>query len=139
MECEQGIGGKNSPIHYIPKKDPVQDALKKNKKTNYVKLTLPNMGKNRVTLWVPRTPKQFKLHAHSTIHACKQMEHDVKFSRDKEAAATAMLTLEIKKTSMCKLTIWRENRQKGTKEKVNLPQSRPKKPPRLQILQSLPL
>ena len=34
-ECEQGIGGKNSSIRYIPEEDPVQEALKKNKKTNY--------------------------------------------------------------------------------------------------------
>jgi len=43
-ECERGVGGKNSPIRYIPKKDPVQEALEKNKKTNYFKLTLLNMG-----------------------------------------------------------------------------------------------
>jgi hypothetical protein len=35
LECEWGIGGKNSPIRYIPEKDPVQEALEKNKKTNY--------------------------------------------------------------------------------------------------------
>ena len=43
-ECVQGVRGKNSPIHYIPEKDPVQEALKKNKRTNYFKLTLPHMG-----------------------------------------------------------------------------------------------
>ena len=43
-ERKRGVGGKNSPIWYIPEKDPVQEALKKSKKTNYVKLTLPNMG-----------------------------------------------------------------------------------------------
>ena len=31
-ECERGIGGKNSPIHYIPEKDPVQEALEKKTK-----------------------------------------------------------------------------------------------------------
>jgi len=30
QECEQGIGGKNSPTCYIPKKGPVQEALEKN-------------------------------------------------------------------------------------------------------------
>ena len=31
--CEHGIGGKNLPICDIPEKDPVQEALEKNKKT----------------------------------------------------------------------------------------------------------
>eukprot|EP00804_Cyclotella_cryptica_P006157 CCRYP_020820-RA/>CCRYP_020820-RA protein AED:0.47 eAED:0.47 QI:159/1/0.5/1/0/0/2/0/56 len=42
VECERGIGGKNSPVRYIPEQDPVQDALEKTKKTTYFKLTLPN-------------------------------------------------------------------------------------------------
>eukprot|EP00804_Cyclotella_cryptica_P002680 CCRYP_009594-RA/>CCRYP_009594-RA protein AED:0.31 eAED:0.31 QI:0/-1/0/1/-1/1/1/0/84 len=44
VECEGGVGGKNSPIRYIPEQDPVQDALAKDKKTTYFKLTLPNTG-----------------------------------------------------------------------------------------------
>ncbi len=32
MECERGVGGKNSPICYIPEKDPVQEALEKGKR-----------------------------------------------------------------------------------------------------------
>ena len=35
LECEQGVVGKNLPIRYIPEMDPVQEALEKNKKTNY--------------------------------------------------------------------------------------------------------
>jgi hypothetical protein len=27
LECKQGVGGKNSPIRYIPEKDPVEEAL----------------------------------------------------------------------------------------------------------------
>ena len=42
-ECKRGIGGKNSPIRYIPEKDPVQEALESNNKTNYFKLMLPHM------------------------------------------------------------------------------------------------
>ena len=58
LECERGVGGKNSPIRYIPEKDPVQEALEKNKKTNYFKLTLPNTGSElKVALWVSGTPK----------------------------------------------------------------------------------
>jgi hypothetical protein len=41
-ECERGIGGKNSPIRYIPESDPVQEALEKKKKVTYFKLTLPS-------------------------------------------------------------------------------------------------
>ena len=44
LECERCVGGKNSPIRYILKKDPVQEALEKNKKTNDFKLMLLNMG-----------------------------------------------------------------------------------------------
>lgn len=42
LECKLGIGGKNLPICYIPELDPVQEALKKKKKTTYLKLTLPS-------------------------------------------------------------------------------------------------
>ena len=77
-ECERGVGGKNSPIHYIPEKDPVQEALEKTKKTNYSKLTIYHTGsKLKVMLWASGTPEQFILHVRSAIHACKQMEHDV--------------------------------------------------------------
>ena len=31
-ECEWGLGDKNSPIRYIPKKDHVQEALEKKKR-----------------------------------------------------------------------------------------------------------
>jgi hypothetical protein len=96
LECEQGIGGKNSPICYIPEKDNIQEALEKNKKTNYFKLMLPNTGSElNVSLWVSGTPKQFILHVHSAIHACKQMEHDVKFLIVKEAVAMVILDLDI--------------------------------------------
>jgi hypothetical protein len=91
-ECERGVGGKNSPIQYIPKKDPVQEAREKSEKTNYFKLTLPNMGsKLKVVLWASGAPEQFILHVRSAIHACKQMEHDVKYLNAEEAVATANL------------------------------------------------
>jgi len=60
---QAGIGGKNSPIFYIPEKDPVQEVLKKNKKTSYFKLTLLNMGSElKAALGASGTPKQFILH-----------------------------------------------------------------------------
>jgi hypothetical protein len=72
-ECKWGFGDKNSPIRYIPEKDPVQEAPEKNKKTNYFKLTAPNMGsKLKVALWVSGTPDQFILHVRSRFaHANK--------------------------------------------------------------------
>ena len=42
VECEHGMGGINSPIHYIPEQDAEHDALEKNKMTTHFKLTLPN-------------------------------------------------------------------------------------------------
>ena len=69
LGCEWSIEGKNSPIFYIPKKDPVQEALNRNKMTNYFKFTLPHTGsKLKVALWASRTPKQFILQVHSEIH-----------------------------------------------------------------------
>jgi hypothetical protein len=113
LECERGIGGKNSPIHYIPKKDPVQEALVKTTKTNYLKLMLPNtVSKLKVALWASGTLEQFILHVHSAIHACKQMEHDVKFLYAEEAVATATLDLDIRKEEYAQT--------KGTKEKTYL-------------------
>jgi hypothetical protein len=65
LQCERGVGGKKSPIRYIPEKDLVQEALKKTKKSNYFKLMLPNMGSElKVALWVSWTPEQFILHVH---------------------------------------------------------------------------
>jgi hypothetical protein len=81
VQCERGIGGKNSPVRYIPEQDPVQDALEKNKKTTYVKLTLPNTGNElKVSVWLSVTPEQFVLHIRSAIHACKQMGLDTNFA-----------------------------------------------------------
>jgi hypothetical protein len=116
-ECERGVGGKNSPIRYIPEKDPVKEALEKSKKTNHFKLTLPNMGSElKVALWSSRTPAQFFLHVRSAIHACKQMEHDIKYltAKAKEAVATANLDLDIKKEEYEKVsTSERQNSGEG--------------------------
>jgi hypothetical protein len=97
-ECERGIGGTKSPIHHIPEKDPVQDALKRHKNTNYFKLTPPHMGsKLKVALWASRIPKQFILHVLSAIHAWKQMEHD---PRPKRLLQMQHLTWRSRRRSM---------------------------------------
>jgi len=118
-ECELGIGGKNSPIRYIPEKDPVQEAFEKNKNTNYFKLMLPHMGsKLKVAFWASGTPEQFILHVCSAIHACKQMEHEGMFSNAKEAVANAILDLEIKKEEYVQVHSAEKKRQKGVQEKA---------------------
>jgi len=59
-ECESSVGGKNSPVHYIPEQDPMQDTLKKSKKAMYFKLTVPNMGNElKVGSGCPGLPSSF--------------------------------------------------------------------------------
>jgi hypothetical protein len=97
----------------------VQEALKKNKKTNYFKLTLPHMGSDlKVALWASGIPEQFILHVRSVIHACKQMEHDVKFLNAEEAVATALLDLDIKKEEYVQVCSSERKRTKGIQEKA---------------------
>ena len=73
VECKQGMGGKNSPVPYIPEQEPVQDALEKSKKTIYIKSTLPNTGnKLKVVIWASGTPEQVFACAH--CRACVQTD-----------------------------------------------------------------
>ena len=75
---------------------------------------LPHMGsKFKVALWASGTPEQFVLHVQSAIHACKQMEHDVNFSKAKEAVANATLDLEIKKDEYMQVHSTEKKRTKG--------------------------
>jgi hypothetical protein len=114
LECKRGVGGKNSLIRYIPEKDPVQEALKMSKKTNYFKLMLPNMGSElKVALWASGTPEQFVLHVRSAIHALKQMEHDIKYLNAKEAVATSNLDLDIKKEEYAQVRTSKRKKNKG--------------------------
>ncbi len=69
VECKCNMVRKNSPICYIPKQDPVQDAHEKIKKTKYFKLMPPNMGnKLKVAVWASGTPGQFLLHICTVMH-----------------------------------------------------------------------
>ena len=123
LEYERGAGGKNSPIRYIPEKDPVQEALEKNKMTNYFKLTLPlpHMGsKLKVSLWASGTPKQLILHVCSANHTCKQMEHDIKSSKAKEADENEILDLEIKKEEYVQVHSPEREKTKGNQGKAYL-------------------
>jgi hypothetical protein len=113
-ECERGVGGKNSPIRYIPEKDLVQEALEKSKKTNHFKLMLPNTDSElKVALWASGTPEQFILHVRSAIHACKQMEHDIKYLNAEEALAMANLDLDIKKEENMQVRTSERKKNKG--------------------------
>eukprot|EP00804_Cyclotella_cryptica_P005287 CCRYP_015803-RA/>CCRYP_015803-RA protein AED:0.36 eAED:1.00 QI:0/0/0/1/1/1/2/0/297 len=115
IEFARGIGGKNSPLRYIQEQDPVQDALKKTKKTTYFKLTLPNTGNElKVAVWVSGTPEQFLLHVRSTIHACKQMGLDTSFADAEKAVKTAKLDTEITKKEYKQLRN-SEKKKKGNK------------------------
>ena len=78
IECEHGIGVKNSPICYIPEQDPIQEALET--KTTYFKLTLLNTSiEMMVARWAPKTLKQFFMHVRVVVHICEQMELETKF------------------------------------------------------------
>ena len=113
-ECERGVGGKNSPIRYIPEKDPVQEALERTKKTNYFKLTLPHTGSElKVALWASGTPEQFILHVRAAIHACKQMEHDATCQDAEEAVETALMDLEMKKEEYAIICTSEKKKTKG--------------------------
>ena len=41
VECERGVGGKNSPIRYIPEQDPIQEALETKHQPTSFKLSFP--------------------------------------------------------------------------------------------------
>eukprot|EP00804_Cyclotella_cryptica_P022218 CCRYP_017950-RA/>CCRYP_017950-RA protein AED:0.35 eAED:0.85 QI:0/0/0/1/0/0.5/2/139/459 len=116
VECERGVGGKNSPIRYIPEQDPVQDALAKDKKTTYFKLTLPNTGNElKVAVWASGTPEQFLLHVRSAIHACKQMGLDTDFAAAERAVETATFEAEVAKQEYVMVRN-AEKKKKGTKQ-----------------------
>ena len=104
VECKRGVGGKNSPIRYIPEQDPVQDALAKDKKTTYFKLTLPNTGNElKVAVWASGTPEQFLLHVRSAIHACKQMGLGTEFAAAERAVESVKIEVELAKEEYAKL------------------------------------
>eukprot|EP00804_Cyclotella_cryptica_P021272 CCRYP_001539-RA/>CCRYP_001539-RA protein AED:0.47 eAED:0.60 QI:0/0/0/1/0/0/2/17/101 len=88
IECERGIGGKNSPT----------------KKTTYFKLTLPNTGNEfKVALWASGTPEQFLVHVRSANHVCKQMGLDTSFADAEKAVNSAKLDAYITKEEYTQL------------------------------------
>ncbi len=79
MECEHGIGGKNSHIRYIPEQDPIQEALEVKHLLTSFKLSLPSGSEMRMARWASGTPEHFQIHMRGAIHVIKEMELDTKF------------------------------------------------------------
>ena len=73
-----------------------------------------------VAQWASGTPERFLLHVHAAIHACKQIELDVNFTRAQDAVTTAELNLEMAKESYAMVCNSKKKRPKGTREKPYL-------------------
>ena len=65
--------GKNSPIPYIPKQDPIQEALETKHQPMSFELTLPSGSEMRMTRWASGTSEPFLIHVRGAIHAIKEM------------------------------------------------------------------
>ena len=116
------MGGKNAPICYIPEQDPVQDALKKTKKTTYFKLTLPNIGnKLKVAIWVSGTPKQFLLHIRTAMHVCKLLGLETEDANAMMVLEAAYCELDATKAEYAKLAKNAKKKAKEAKEKEETP------------------
>jgi hypothetical protein len=112
MEHEHGIGGKNSPIHYIPEQDPIQEALETKHQPMSFKLTLPMGSEMRITRWASGTPEHFLIHVRGAIHAIKEMGLNIKFQEAVDAAEYATWVLEIAKTG------YKQEQKKGEGDEV---------------------
>ncbi len=62
VECERGVGGKNSPIGYIPEQDPIQEALETKHQLTSFKLSLPSRSEMKMVRWASGTPEHFLIH-----------------------------------------------------------------------------
>jgi hypothetical protein len=104
IECESGVGGKYSPICFIPERDPIQDALKTKTKTTYFKLMLLVSGsKMRVAIWVSGTSEHFHIHVRGTVHVIKQMGLDTKFWEATDAVKNLKICWDITKDAHSKV------------------------------------
>ena len=72
VECESGVGGKKSPIHYISEQDPIQEAHETKQQLISFNLSLPSGSEMRMMRWVSGTPEHFLMQR--AIHALKEME-----------------------------------------------------------------
>ena len=97
VECERGIGGKNSPIRYIPEQDPIQEALETKHQPTSFKLSLPSGSEMRMVRWASGTPEHFLIHVRGAIHAIKEMELDTKFQEAMKTIESASLEVDLTK------------------------------------------
>ena len=97
VECERGVGGKNSPIRYILEQDPIQEALETKHQLTSFKLSLPSGSEMRMVRWASGTPEHFLIHVRGVIHAIKEMELDTKFQEAMKAVESAILEVNLTK------------------------------------------
>ena len=128
VECECGIGGKNSPIRYIPEQDPIQEALETKYPPTTFKLSLPSGSEMRIVRWASGTPEHFLIHVQGAIHAIKEKKLDTKFQEASRAVESAVLEVDVA-TSQYKdeLKEWEEDdasQQTGGAHKATLDKSK---------------
>ena len=146
VECKSSVGSKKAPIRYIPEQDPVQDALKKTKKSTYFKLILPNTGNElKVAIWASGTPEQFLLHLSTAMHVCKQIGLETKEANAMMVLDAAQCKLNATKVEYAKLAKNAKQKAKEAKEKEETPAPEGKKKARepkeqadIRLLTSLP-
>ena len=97
VEWEHDVGGKNSPICYIPEQDFIQEALEMKHKQIFFKLSLPSGSEMRMMRWASGTPEYFLIHVQGTIHAIKDPERDTKFHEAIRAVKSANLEMDLVK------------------------------------------
>ena len=97
VKCKRGVGGKNSPIHYIPEQDPIQEALVTKHQPMFFKLSLPSENEMRMMRWASGTPEHFLIHVQGAIHVIKEMELDTKFQVAVMAVEPATLEVDLAK------------------------------------------
>ena len=97
VECERGVGGKNSPICYIPEQDPIQEALETKHQPTSFKLSLPSGSEMRMVRWASGTLELFLIHVRGAIHAIKEIELDTKFQEAMKAVKSMIFEVELTK------------------------------------------
>ena len=97
VECERGVGGKNSPIRYILEQDPIQEALETKHQPTSFKLSLPSGSEMRMVRWASGTPEHFLIHVRGAIHAIKEMELDTKFQEAPKEVESPIVEVDLTK------------------------------------------
>jgi hypothetical protein len=126
VESKCGIRGKNSPMCYIPEQDPVQDALEKNKKATYFKLTLRNTWNElKVANWASGTPEQFLLHVRTAIHVCKHLGLDTNFGNAEKTVTTVQLESKLAKMEYAQVRSSEKKKTRAISRRAPSPTRKP--------------